>query len=57
MNVFALIRPLGILTYTFLLITVIAGLRRWNLKYHRLLAFITLALATLHAALVIYATI
>lgn len=51
---YKLIIPLGILAYIMLLITIISGVRRINLKYHKILAFITIALATLHAALVIY---
>lgn len=46
--------PLGILTYSLALITLLSGLRRVKMQNHQLLAYITIALATLHASLVIY---
>lgn len=46
--------PLGILTYTSAVITLISGLLRVKLQIHKTEAFVTVALATLHAALVIY---
>ncbi|UCD83585.1 MAG: hypothetical protein JSU92_09785 [Deltaproteobacteria bacterium] len=48
-----LIIPAGITTYGSLLMTIIAGLRRWKLKYHRLLAILTITFATVHAGIVI----
>ena len=53
--------PLGILTYTLLLVTVLSGLFRvklkLNFKHHKLLALLTIVLATIHAGIVIYLTI
>ncbi len=44
---------LGIVTYIFMAITVISGFKRVKLKYHRILAIISIALATAHGGLVI----
>jgi len=49
-----LILPLGIVTYITALITIISGLKGIEIKKHKILAYITIALATLHASLVIY---
>ena len=53
--------PLGILTYTLLLAAILSGLFRVKLKlkfkYHKLLALLTIAMATIHAGTVIYLTI
>ena len=49
-----LIIPLGILTYLFLILGIISGLKRWKLRAHKTIAIIAIILATLHAALVIY---
>ena len=54
MNIGSFIVPLGILTYTMAAITLLSGLFRAKLKNHKLLAYITIALATLHGGLVIY---
>lgn len=54
MNLYSLIKPLGIATYGFLLFTVVSGLLRWKLASHKKLAITALALATAHAALVIF---
>lgn len=53
---YKLIIPLGIATYTFLLITILIGRRiiKIPFKYHKLSALITLLLGTFHAGLVIY---
>lgn len=53
MNLGNLIIPLGITTYVFVLITIISGLRRWKLKFHKVLAIATITFASLHALLVI----
>ena len=49
---------LGILTYTLLLATILSGLFRVKLKlkfkHHKLLALLTIILATIHAGTVIY---
>jgi len=45
--------PVGITTYVSLLVTIIAGIRRWKLKYHRLLAILTIIFASIHATIVI----
>ena len=51
---------LGILTYTLLLATILSGLFRvklkLKLKHHKLLALLTIILATLHAGIIIYLT-
>lgn len=51
-----LIEPLGIATYVMVLLTVLTGARVIKVKVarHKLLALVTLLLATLHGALVIY---
>ena len=52
--------PLGILTYTLLLATILSGLFRVKLKlkvkHHKLLALLTIILATIHAGIIIYLT-
>jgi len=53
MNLGNLIIPLGITTYVFVLITIMLGLRRWKLKFHKVLAIATITFASLHALLVI----
>ncbi len=53
MNLGNLIIPLGITTYVFVLITIMLGLRRWKLKFHKTIALITILLATFHALLVL----
>ena len=54
MNISEFIVPLGILTYSLVLVTALSGIFRIKLKNHRLLALIAVALATLHGGLVIY---
>ena len=54
MELYKLIMPLGILTYSFALITVITGLKKIKIKNHTALGIITIALATIHALLVIF---
>jgi hypothetical protein len=54
MNIGSFIVPLGILTYTMAATTLLSGLLRAKLRNHKLLAYITIALATLHGGLVIY---
>lgn len=49
-----LVVPLGILTYLTATTTLITGLKRVNVNIHKILAYLTLGLATLHAGLVIY---
>jgi Mg2+ and Co2+ transporter CorA len=53
-----LIKPLGIATYTFVIMTFLAGLFRaklkLKLKYHKTLAWITVSLASLHGLLVFW---
>ena len=53
-NLFQLIKPLGIITYSFIALTMIAGFFRWKLKYHRLLAIMTIVCASIHAGLIFY---
>lgn len=45
--------PLGITTYLMALITVVSGLYRVKLNTHKLLAGVTIFLASLHAILVL----
>ncbi len=58
MNLGRFVIPLGILTYTLLLTTILSGLFRvklkLKLKHHKLLALLTIVLATIHAGIVIY---
>ena len=49
-----LIIPLGISAFLSLILGIISGVRRWKLKVHKTIAIITIILAALHAALVIY---
>lgn len=58
MNLSSVIEPLGIATYSFLSITILLALFRKKIKtkwfpLHRLSAFITISLATLHLILVL----
>jgi hypothetical protein len=53
MNVYKFIKPLGIITYSLFLFTLLSGLLRWKLKFHRFLAISTLVFATIHALIVI----
>lgn len=52
-NFLFLIKPLGITTYALILLTLLSGLLRWKLKFHRGLAISATILATVHAALVL----
>jgi hypothetical protein len=56
MNIDLWLKPLGILTYLLLLATLIGGLTRVKLQYHKLLAYTTLGVASLHGGLIIYLT-
>ena len=49
-----LIIPLGICTFLSLILGIISGVRRWKLKIHKTIAIITIILAAMHAALVIF---
>jgi predicted solute-binding protein len=53
---YQLIVPLGIATYTFLVLTILIGKRiiKIPFKFHKISAVITLILGTIHAGLVIY---
>ncbi|MFC2061602.1 hypothetical protein ACFLUV_03740 [Elusimicrobiota bacterium] len=48
------VKPLGIITYILLLLTVISGKLKWKLKHHRILAIAALIIATVHALIVIF---
>lgn len=52
-----MIKPLGIVTYVFVILTFLAGLLRaklkLKLKHHKALAWTALSLASLHGLLVI----
>lgn len=57
-QLYSLVKPLGIATYSSLVITVLLGLFRRKLRrrfliIHRMFAFLTLALATTHATLIL----
>ena len=52
MELFKIIKVLGITVYALLAVTVFSGLKRWPLKRHRTLAFLALALATAHGLIV-----
>lgn len=61
MNLKELIIPLGISTYTVLLLTILSGIAifkfhiKWvNMKWHILLAVLTLVLASIHVGLVLF---
>ena len=54
MKLEGLIISLGIITYLTAIITIISGARRMDIKLHKTLALITIVLATLHAAIVIF---
>jgi hypothetical protein len=56
MDIDLLLKPLGILTYFLLLATLLGGLKRVKLQYHKILAFTTLAVASLHGGLIVYLT-
>ncbi len=53
MELWRFIKPFGIVTYVLILLTLISGLFRWKLKYHKTLAISTLILASIHALIVI----
>jgi len=52
MKLYEFIKPLGILTYIALLITLFSGMKKWKLETHKLLATIAIALATIHGIIV-----
>ena len=56
MELSSFIIPLGIFSYSFMLLAVLTGARviKVNFKRHRLLALIAIIGASIHAALVIY---
>jgi len=57
MDISQWIKPLGIVTYTLIAVTLITGLFRaklhLKLKHHKILAYLAIGLATLHGALVL----
>jgi hypothetical protein len=57
MDISELIKPLGIVTYSFVFLTFLAGLLRARLKLkiklHKTLAFLAVILASVHGLLVI----
>lgn len=57
MEISELIKPLGIVTYVFVILTFLAGVLRaklkLKLKHHKALAWTALSLASLHGLLVI----
>ena len=55
MELHELVKPLGILTYVVIAVTVFSGVRHWKLPYHKWLAAACVLVATLHALLVMFA--
>lgn len=57
MEISALIKPLGIITYVLVILTFLAGLLRarlkLKLKHHKALAWLAVILASLHGMLVL----
>jgi hypothetical protein len=53
MDLHSIIVPLGILTYSCLMITLLSGLFHWQLKFHKFFAITTIVLATTHMLIVI----
>ena len=57
MELSELIKPLGIITYTFVILTFLAGLFRAKLKlkikHHKALAWVAVTMASLHGLLVL----
>lgn len=49
-----LIVPLGIITYCFVIITIISGIKGWQIKKHKLMATIAISLATIHLLFVLF---
>lgn len=56
MELSSIIIPLGIFSYSFMLLAILTGARviKLTFKHHRLLALIAIIGASIHAALVIY---
>lgn len=56
MNLYSFILPLGIISYSLLLLTILTGARviKVKISYHKLLGILTLITVTLHASLAIY---
>ena len=57
MNLFKIIIPLGIVTYSVMLLSVLSGTRKIKVGFvwHRRLGFIGITLASIHAVVVLYA--
>lgn len=54
MELWKFVKPLGIITYGLLFVTMLSGMFRWKLKKHKTIAIITLVIATLHAVIVLF---
>ena len=54
MDLWQFIKPLGIITYVLLIVTVLSGMMRWKFKYHKILGVATLVMATAHVLIVIF---
>ena len=56
MNPYQLILPLGLTTFTLMLITVLIGTRvlKLKIKYHKLFGKLTFIVAIIHGSLAIY---
>ncbi len=53
MNIYKLVRLLGIITYGLLALTFIFGILEWNFTTHRILAVLSIILASIHGIIVI----
>ena len=53
MELYKIIKPLGITTYVLLFLTIVSGMLRWKLNYHKRLAITTLLVASIHTLIVI----
>lgn len=54
MNLYVLIKPLGIVSYSLMALAALTGLFRFKMKWHKWLGLSALILATLHFIIVIY---
>ena len=52
MEIYTILKLLGIITYIFVFITALTGLLKVKIKNHKLLAIIAVLLASLHGILV-----
>lgn len=53
MELYKFIKPLGILTFSLLLLTATSGLLKWKLKLHKAIAMCAVGLAGIHGLIVL----